>query len=65
MTAGIVAFILFAGTLYLIFSEKLNRSIASLAGAVFMLVAGHCLGFTVKNRQLNPLMLTRSVSFSG
>jgi Na+/H+ antiporter NhaD/arsenite permease-like protein len=45
MAAGIVAFIIFAGTLYLVFSEKLNRTIASLAGAVAMIAAGILLGF--------------------
>ncbi len=52
MTAGIVAFIIFAGTLYLIFSEKLNRAIASLAGAVAMLVAGHLLGFYAEGQAI-------------
>jgi Na+/H+ antiporter NhaD/arsenite permease-like protein len=45
MLAGIAAFIVFAGTLYLVFSEKLNRTIASIAGAVLMVVAGRVLGF--------------------
>ena len=55
MTAGIVAFIIFAGTLYLIFSEKLNRSIASLAGAVFMLVAGHLFGFYSEKQAIESI----------
>jgi Na+/H+ antiporter NhaD/arsenite permease-like protein len=45
MLAGIVALIIFAGTLYLVFSEKLNRTIASIAGAVVMVAAGMLLGF--------------------
>jgi Na+/H+ antiporter NhaD/arsenite permease-like protein len=45
MLAPIVAFIIFAGTLYLVFSEKLNRTIASVAGAVAMVVMGRLIGF--------------------
>jgi Na+/H+ antiporter NhaD/arsenite permease-like protein len=45
MLATIVAFIIFAGTLYLVFSEKLNRTIASIAGAVTMVIMGRLLGF--------------------
>ena len=45
MTAGIVAAIIFVGTLYLIFSERLNRTIAGLLGAGLMIVAGKILGF--------------------
>jgi Na+/H+ antiporter NhaD/arsenite permease-like protein len=55
MIAGIVAFIIFAGTLYLIFSEKFNRSIASLAGAVSMLVAGHLLGFYSEEKAIESI----------
>lgn len=43
--AGSVALIIFAGTLYLVFSEKLNRTIVSTAGAVSMVAAGLILGF--------------------
>ena len=45
MLAGIIAFVIFATTLYLVFSEKLNRTIASIAGAVVMVIAGIVLGF--------------------
>ena len=45
MMAGIIAFAIFAVSLWLIFSEKLNRFIAAVAGAAVMLVAGHLLGF--------------------
>jgi Na+/H+ antiporter NhaD/arsenite permease-like protein len=45
MLTGIIAFIIFAGTLYLVFSEKLNRTIASVAGAVAMVAVGMILGF--------------------
>jgi Na+/H+ antiporter NhaD/arsenite permease-like protein len=45
MIPGIVATLIFAITLYLIFAEKLNRTIASVAGAAAMLTAGLLLGF--------------------
>ena len=45
MLTGSVAVVIFGITLYFVFSEKLNRSIASIAGAVSMLVAGMLLGF--------------------
>lgn len=45
MMAGVVAFGIFAISLWLIFTEKLNRFIAAVAGAAVMLVAGHLLGF--------------------
>ncbi len=45
MAAGAVAFIIFAGTLYLVFSERLSRTIASIAGAVGMVASGMLLGF--------------------
>lgn len=45
MLAGIVAIIIFLGTLYFVFSEKLNRTIASIGGAVAMVAVGLLLGF--------------------
>ncbi len=45
MIASILAFLIFAVTLYLIFSEKLNRTIASLGGAMVMSALGIILGF--------------------
>jgi Na+/H+ antiporter NhaD/arsenite permease-like protein len=45
MMAGVVAFAIFSISLWLIFTEKLNRFIAAVAGAAVMLVAGHLLGF--------------------
>lgn len=45
MISGIVAAIIFSLSLYLIFSERLNRFIGALAGAASMLIAGHILGF--------------------
>lgn len=45
MIAPIVALLIFVISLYLIFSEKLNRVIAGFAGAVAMVGAGLALGF--------------------
>jgi Na+/H+ antiporter NhaD/arsenite permease-like protein len=45
MMASILAGAVFLVTLYLIFSEKLNRTIASLMGAVVMVSLGLILGF--------------------
>ncbi len=42
---GILSGVIFVGTLYLIFSEKLNRTIASMAGAVAMVALGLITGF--------------------
>lgn len=45
MIPGIVSVLIFAVSLYLIFSEKLNRTITGIAGAVVMVGAGRMLGF--------------------
>lgn len=45
MIPGILSSLIFIVTLYLIFSEKLNRTIASLAGAVLMVGLGLIFGF--------------------
>lgn len=45
MIPGILSILIFAASLYLIFSEKLNRTITSIAGAVVMVGAGLALGF--------------------
>lgn len=55
MAASIVAVIIFAGTLYLVFSEKLNRAIASIAGAVCMVAAGLILGFYSEEQAIKSL----------
>ncbi len=55
MLAGLVAFIIFAGTLYLVFSEKLNRTIASIAGAVVMVAAGMILGFYTEEQAVKSV----------
>lgn len=55
MLAGMVALIIFSVTLYLVFSEKLNRTIASLAGAVAMVAAGLLLGFYTERKAVDSV----------
>lgn len=55
MISGIVAIVIFMVSLYLIFSEKLNRFIGALAGAASMLVAGHFLGFYSEERAIEAI----------
>ena len=50
MIAGIVSSVIFLAVLFLIFSEKLNRTIASLAGAVLMVIAGLLLHFYTESQ---------------
>lgn len=45
MVNGIIALLIFVITLYLIFSEKLHRTIAGLLGAAAMLIVGKVFGF--------------------
>ncbi len=45
MIPGIISGLIFAVSLYLIFAEKLNRTITAIAGAVAMVGAGLALGF--------------------
>jgi len=45
MIPGLLATLIFVVSLYLIFSEKLNRTIAGIAGAAVMVGAGLALGF--------------------
>jgi Na+/H+ antiporter NhaD/arsenite permease-like protein len=45
MLAGIITVIIFFGSLYLIFSEKLNRTITALAGSMLTIVVGRIMGF--------------------
>jgi Na+/H+ antiporter NhaD/arsenite permease-like protein len=55
MLAGIVALTIFAATLYFVFSEKLNRTIASIAGAFAMVAAGILLGFYTEQQAIESL----------
>jgi len=45
MIPGIISGLIFAASLYLIFAEKLNRTITAIAGAAAMVGAGLALGF--------------------
>jgi Na+/H+ antiporter NhaD/arsenite permease-like protein len=45
MSPSVVSVLIFVVSLYLIFSEKLNRTITGIAGAVVMVGAGRMLGF--------------------
>lgn len=45
MIAAILSSLVFLATLYLIFSEKLNRTIAAMGGAVLMVILGLIFGF--------------------
>jgi Na+/H+ antiporter NhaD/arsenite permease-like protein len=55
MISPIVAFIIFAVTLYLIFSEKVNRFIAAAAGAGVMLIFGQLLGFYSEKQAIESI----------
>ncbi len=52
MMAGLIASGIFAVSLFLIFTEKINRFIAAVAGAAFMLIAGQLLGFYTEEQAL-------------
>ena len=47
MTAipAVISIVIFFGSLILIFSEKLNRSITAIAGAALMVALGRVFGF--------------------
>jgi Na+/H+ antiporter NhaD/arsenite permease-like protein len=45
MIPGIVSTLIFAGTLYFVFSEKLNRTIAVIGGSALMVIAGYIFKF--------------------
>jgi Na+/H+ antiporter NhaD/arsenite permease-like protein len=49
---GIISGLIFAVSLYLIFSERLNRTITAIAGAVAMVGAGLALGFYSEQQAL-------------
>ena len=55
MISGIVSVLIFAASLFLIFSEKLNRTITSIAGAVLMVGAGLALGFYSEAQALHAI----------
>lgn len=55
VVAAILSTIIFFGSLILIFSEKLNRSITAIAGAAFMVVLGRVLGFYTEEAALEAV----------
>jgi len=55
MVDGIIALIIFIFTLYLIFSEKLHRTIAGLLGAAAMLIFGKVFGFFNESDAINTI----------
>jgi len=57
MITGIIAFVIFSITLYLIFTEKISRFIGAVAGAAAMLVAGQFLGFYTEDQALAAIDL--------
>jgi Na+/H+ antiporter NhaD/arsenite permease-like protein len=52
---AILATIIFLGSLFLIFSEKLNRSITAIAGAAVMVALGKILGFYSEEAALEAI----------
>ncbi len=55
MIAGVVALLIFGGTLYVIFTEKMNRTIAAMAGAAIMLVSGMILDFYTEEQAIETV----------
>jgi Na+/H+ antiporter NhaD/arsenite permease-like protein len=55
MIPGIIAWFIFIISLFLIFSEKLNRFIAAVAGAASMLVAGRIFGYYTEKQAFESI----------
>jgi Na+/H+ antiporter NhaD/arsenite permease-like protein len=55
MIAGVVALLIFGATLYVIFTEKVNRTIAAVAGAALMLTSGLLLGFYTEEQAIDTV----------
>ena len=55
LLSAILSSLIFIISLVLIFSEKMNRSIAGIAGAVFMVGAGKTLGFYSEEAALEAI----------
>jgi Na+/H+ antiporter NhaD/arsenite permease-like protein len=55
MLAGIITVIIFFGSLYLIFSEKLNRTITALAGSMLTIVVGRIMGFYSEEKAIEAI----------
>jgi Na+/H+ antiporter NhaD/arsenite permease-like protein len=58
MADGIIALIIFGITLFLIFSEKLHRTIAGLFGATAMVIAGKLFGFYQESDAIQSIDLS-------
>lgn len=58
MLSGIIALLIFFITLFLIFSEKLDRTITGLFGAGAMLIAGRLLGFYDEAKAIQAIDLS-------
>jgi Na+/H+ antiporter NhaD/arsenite permease-like protein len=57
MIASIISFMIFGVTIYLIFSEKVNRVVAAIAGASTMVLVGTALGFYSEKKAVEALDL--------
>lgn len=57
MIAGVVSFVLFVVTLVFIFTEKLNRTIAAVAGSAMMLIAGLIFKFYSEEQAIEAIDL--------
>ena len=55
MIEAIVAILIFGGSLYLVFSEKLNRTITSLVGAMLMIGIGLVFGFYSEEKAIQAI----------
>jgi len=55
MVPIIVSLIIFLSVIYLIFSEKMNRTIASMAGAVLMVILGLVLHFYTEDQAVSTI----------
>ncbi|MBI5933988.1 MAG: citrate transporter [Chloroflexi bacterium] len=55
MLAGIITVVIFFGSLYLIFTEKLNRTITALAGSMLTIVVGRIMGFYSEEKALEAI----------
>ncbi len=58
MLNGIIALLIFILTLFLIFSEKMHRTVAGLFGAGMMLLAGKLLGFYNESEAIKAIDLS-------
>ena len=55
LAAPIIASLIFLGMLALVFSEKLNRTLASIAASALMILAGRILGFYTEKQAIETI----------